>query len=135
MAAGTILTVLSNIPWGTVVENAPKVAEGATKFWNTVTRRNKSEPLQTDQIDATPKSVSPELALVIAQLKTVEERASRLNEQMQASAALIKELADQNTLLVKRVEINRLNLRRLVITASCAATTLLGMNIYVIFSR
>ena len=39
MAVGTLITVLSNIPWGQVVENAPKVAEGAVKLWNSVTHR------------------------------------------------------------------------------------------------
>ena len=37
MSTGVILTVLSNIPWGQLVENAPKLADGAAKLWSTVT--------------------------------------------------------------------------------------------------
>ncbi len=52
MSTGAILTVLSNIPWGQVVENAPKVAEGAAKLWNSVTNFRKSA--SPNQISSVP---------------------------------------------------------------------------------
>lgn len=133
MAAGTIVTVLANIPWGTVVENAPKIADSATKLWDTVARWTKSEPEQNTQIDASPKKPISETQLLSARLQTLEESVRNLNEQMQASSGLIKELAEQNTLLVQRVELNRVRLVRLVAVAGSTGALLLAFNIYLLF--
>lgn len=38
MAAGW-LTVLKMVPWGDVIENAPKVAQGAKKLWSSVGKK------------------------------------------------------------------------------------------------
>jgi len=106
MAAGSIITVLANIPWGQVVENAPKVANGAMKLWNTVKNRRK------------PDAAADELPRPEARLLQLEEGVASLQEQMQASSELIKALAEQNTQLVARIESNR---RRLVWVAAAAA--------------
>ena len=37
MAAGWV-TVLQMVPWGEVIKNAPKVADGAVKLWNSVSK-------------------------------------------------------------------------------------------------
>ena len=135
MAAGTILTVLSNIPWGTVVENAPKVADGAAKLWSTVTRWNKSDAAQNDKIAATSDKLPSETELLASRMHTVEESIRHLNEQMQASSALIKDLAEQNTLLIQRIELNRLRLVRVMAGAASTGIVLLGMNFYLFFTR
>ena len=133
MAVGTIVTVLANIPWGTVVENAPKIADSATKLWDTVARWAKSEPEQNAQIDASPERPMSETQLLSARLQTLEESVRNLNEQMQASSGLIKALAEQNTLLVQRVELNRVRLVRLVAVAGSTGVLLLAFNIYLLF--
>lgn len=135
MAAGTIFTVLTNIPWGVVVENAPKVADGAAKLWNTVTRWKKSDPVQNGQIDAPTLKPMSETESVSTRLHTVEESVRHLNEQMHASTALIKDLADQNTLLVQRIELHRLRQVRLTAIAGCIGAMLLGWNLYLLFQR
>ena len=135
MAAGTILTVLSNIPWGTVVENAPKVADGAAKLWNTVTRWNKSDPAQNGKIAVTSDKPLSENELLAGRLHTVEESVRHLNEQMQASSAIVKDLAEQNTLLIQRIELNRIRLVRVVAGAASTCVVLLGMNLYLLFTR
>ena len=133
MAVGTIVTVLANIPWGTVVENAPKIADSATKLWDTVARWAKSEPEQNTQIDASPEKPISETQLLSARLQTLEESVRNLNEQMQASSGVIKDLAEQNTLLVQRVELNRVRLVRLVAVAGLMGAVLLAFNFYLLF--
>ena len=133
MAVGTIVTVLANIPWGTVVENAPKIADSATKLWDTVARWAKSEPEQNAQIDASPEKPISETQRLSARLQTLEESVRNLNEQMQASSGVIKDLAEQNTLLVQRVELNRVRLVRLVAAAGSTGALLLAFNIYLLF--
>lgn len=135
MAAGTILTVLTNIPWLTVVDTAPKIADGAAKLWNTVTRWNKSDPVKNEQIDAPPQKPMSQVEALAARLHTMEESVRHLNEQMQASSALIKDLAEQNTTLVHRIELNRIRLLRLAISAGCTASALLSFSIYLLITR
>jgi len=135
VAAGTILTVLANIPWGAVLENAPKVAEGAAKLWSTVTRWNKSDSVQHDQTVALPQKPMSDSQLLASQVLALEDGVRQLNEQMQASSSLIKDLAEQNALLIQRVELNRIRLIRYSVTAISIATALLGLVLYLLFSR
>ena len=135
MAAGTILTVLANIPWGTVVENAPKVANGAAKLWSAVTRSNKADPLQEEQIAAVEQAAMSDTQRLSARLQSAEKRVSDLHEQMEACSALIKDLAEQNTLLIQRVELNRRRMVRLVIATAMVGATLAGLNVYLLVLR
>ncbi|RYF82622.1 MAG: hypothetical protein EOO29_06370 [Comamonadaceae bacterium] len=129
MATGVILTVLSNIPWGQVIDNAPKVAEGATRLWNSVgSLRKKAPPAAPEPAAAaTPAKVPPTQAEVLrAQVQILEADVRNLTEQMQASSELIKALAEQNAQLVQRIEMNRVRLRQLVIAASATAAGLVA---------
>ena len=38
------LTVLQSVPWSDVISNAPKVAGGAKKLWDSVARKPAAEP-------------------------------------------------------------------------------------------
>ena len=125
MSTGAILTVLSNIPWGQVVENAPKVAEGAAKLWNSVT--NFRKPASPNQInDSASKKPPSETEVLRLQMQALEETVRSLQEQMQASSELIKALADQNTQLVNRIELNRVRLQRTSIVAASLGALLLS---------
>lgn len=133
MAAGTIVTVLASIPWDKVVENAPKIADSATRLWDTVARWTKSEPEQNTLIDASPEKPLSETQRLSDRVQTLEESVRNLNEQMQASSGVIKALAEQNTLLVQRVELNRVRLVRLVAVAGSTGALLLAFNFYLLF--
>lgn len=100
------MAVLQLVPWSDVISNAPKIAEGAKKLWSTV---GKKPPVE----DATPLAVDDRpysMAAMEKRLQAMEAAASQLHEQMLASADLIKTLAEQNTQLVKRIEVNRARL-------------------------
>ncbi|MDY7573019.1 hypothetical protein [Actimicrobium sp. CCI2.3] len=95
-------TVLQAVPWADVISNAPKVAEGAKKLWNSVGK--KSVPPVSVNASAT-QAMTP-AALVDARLAATEAAVLALNEQMIASSALIRDLAEQNGQLVRRVDAN-----------------------------
>ena len=121
MAAGTIITVLSNVPWGQVIDAAPKVAEGATKLWGAVTRRKKDEAdLPPSTGSAPTAAIPPEDALrqMHAEVQALRTSVGDLRDELLAATGLIKQLADQNTVLVQRVELHR---RRLVVVSYLTA--------------
>ena len=105
------LTVLKMVPWGDVIENAPKVAQGAKKLWHTVGK--KPVPVVADHF--TPSTVAPgaasgQDAVIVAlqaQVAELQVTTADLHQQMLESSALIQSLAEQNTQLIQRVEVNR----------------------------
>ena len=100
------LTVLKMVPWGEVIENAPKVAQGAKKLWSTV---GKKTPLATPpgHAGAEPDEADGALASLRAQVAQLQVASAELHQQMLESSALIQSLAEQNTQLIQRVEVNR----------------------------
>jgi hypothetical protein len=127
MSAGVILTVLSNIPWAQVVENAPKVAEAAGRLWDTVTRRNAET---TEKLEAESQRPASEAELLKRRVDSLEEALKTLQDEMQASSQLIKQLAEQNTVLVQRIELNRLKLMRLTITTAIGFAVLFALLLF-----
>jgi predicted nucleic acid-binding Zn-ribbon protein len=131
MSTGAILTVLSHIPWGQVVENAPKVADGAARLWSTVTgSRAKASTADETSAAAGARSATDTEALR-ARVEALEETVRNLSEQMQVSSELIKALADQNTQLVQGIELNRVRLVRLAWATASACAALLGAVVFV----
>lgn len=133
MSTGVILTVLSNVPWGKVIENAPKVAEGATRLWDSVAQRRRKAPSETGAVPAQAAGPGAGGEPLRAQVQALEAEVQKLSEQMQASSGLIKALAEQNAQLVQRVELNRIRLWRVGLGA-CAAVLLLAAGLaYMVF--
>jgi hypothetical protein len=91
------LTVLAAVPWEEVIRNAPKVADGAKKLWSSVRKDGKGAAVPAAGNPADPQ----------VRIATLEATVDELSKQMQASAELIKALAEQNTQLVQRIELNR----------------------------
>ena len=103
------LTVLKMVPWGDVIENAPKVASGAKKLWQTGGKR----PVVTSSAPPVPevlRAESPAVAALQIQVAELQVAVADLHQQMLASSELIQSLAQQNTQLIKRVEVNRVRL-------------------------
>jgi len=132
MSTGVILTVLSNIPWGQVVENAPKIADGAASLWNTVTSFRKSAESAEKTAGPVSSKTPSETEVLRSQIKALEGSVKNLHEQMQASSELIKVLAEQNTQLVKRIELNRVRFQRVSIAGMCAGLLLLTAVAYLL---
>lgn len=104
------LVLLKTVPWADVISNAPAIADGARKLWKKVGGTGATpEPMPPAPI------VVPPGGDVVQALRTRVEHLSAetrlLQQELQTSSELIKALADQNTLLVERVEAHRVRLR------------------------
>lgn len=104
----SLFSVLKMVPWGDVISKAPEIADGAKKLWRAVAKK----PPATEVPTANPQpALSPEaqsLVILQTQLAAAEAELSDLHNQMLESTELIKALADQNTQLIKRFEVNRI---------------------------
>jgi chromosome segregation ATPase len=111
MAIGTVISVFAKIPWGQVVEAAPKVAEVATRLWEAVKNGRMSKPAeaQTGTSQAQPTGTDT----VGAHFSELEGIVQDLQEQMQSTAEVVKALADQNAILVQRIELDGARLSEL----------------------
>lgn len=106
MASGWV-SVLQMVPWGEVIKNAPKVADGAVKLWNSVSKK-KAYDEAGDQV--TDVVLATDLAAVERlehQLHATQAVVADLQGQVVQSAEVIKELASQNAQLVAQIETNR----------------------------
>jgi hypothetical protein len=112
------MAVLQLVPWSDVISNAPKIAEGAKKLWSSVGKKPPVPDAAHSQAPLVADGQGPGMALLEQRLQAMELATSELHEQMLASADLIKTLAEQNTQLVKRIEVNR---RRLLTLAALTA--------------
>lgn len=105
------LAVLQMVPWSDVIKNAPKVADGAKKLWNAVGKKTPAPGSLPDaDINATLSPENQTAAALQARVLALESATQALHEQMLASSELIKALAEQNTQLIQRAEINRVRL-------------------------
>lgn len=102
------LSVLQLVPWGDVISNAPKIADGAKKLWSAAARRPAASDVvvASGQPDLSPQAQA--VATLQAHLAAAEVALADLQAQMLASSELIKALADQNSQLIQRVESNRI---------------------------
>lgn len=128
------LTILRSVPWSDVISNAPKVAEGAKKLWNTVGKKSPpaEDPQAGTRIDAPPEART--MAALEARSAALEAAVSDLHGQMLASSELIKALAEQNAQLVKGIEANRVRVMWLTATTAVAAAAAL-LSLILAFSR
>ena len=101
------LVVLQSVPWADVIKNAPKVADGAKKLWNTIGKKTPVPETEAANQHATMSSEVNAIGALQMQLAAVEASVADLHEQMLASSELIKSLAEQNTQLIERVELHR----------------------------
>ena len=105
------LTVLQAVPWSDVIRNAPKVAEGAKKLWSSVAGQPAQAPLDAGALARARDDRSPEAFQ--ARIDALDATVADLHSQLLASAELIRELAEQNTQMVRRVELHRVRAVRL----------------------
>jgi hypothetical protein len=98
-------------------------------LWNAVIRRKRDEGGISSDLDTTaltPDEKSDPLDQIRADIESVSSSLGNLRDEMLAATELIKQLADQNTLLIQRVELNRRRLVRLSYAAATVSTILLA---------
>ena len=111
MAAGAFIAALANIPWGQVVDNAPKLAEGAARLMRAVAGLRKSSETAADAPPSSPPEPPSELQALQREVEALHDTVTGLQEQMQVSSQLLRDLTEQNFRLIQRVELNRTRLR------------------------
>lgn len=120
------------VPWGDVIVNAPKIANGAMKLWSTVARKSGTADSTGANMHTAAPADAQSLDVLKAQLAASEARISELHSQMLESTELIKALADQSALLIKRIEMNRIRvlwLSVVVVILMVMMTTILYITI------
>jgi hypothetical protein len=127
------LLVLKSVPWSTVIKSAPKVAEGAKKLWNSV-GKNDAQDITPVWLDEPPAAGDDRMAALQDRLGRTQAAVKDLHQQMQASAELIKQLADQNTMLIVRIEQNRLRLKWLTVATAVLGLLALGQLVRLLVS-
>ena len=105
-------SVLKMVPWAEVIDNAPKVAQGAKRLWNAVGKK-------PAEAAPTGEAAAPTLAGLQVQLADLQVSTAELHQQMRESSALIQSLAEQNTQLIRRLEINRRRILGLTAVVLC----------------
>lgn len=123
MAIGWI-SLIRSVPWDQVAKRAPEIADLAKKLWNT---SYKSPKVETDtwaneqsshQAGTNQSSFfgdDQRLVSLEKQLAVVEASSARQHRQLVEALELITDLAEQNTQLVKTIEINRIRIFRLTV--------------------
>ncbi|OYU11938.1 MAG: hypothetical protein CFE38_09030 [Comamonadaceae bacterium PBBC1] len=134
MALGAIFTVLASIPWRDVIETAPKIAEGGSKLWNMVSRR-KNINEESEYKDSNIKKKMTEIEIVKLDIDSLKENIDDLNLQMQVSADLIKDLTQNNLVLIEKIENNRSANFRINLILGFLFLTSIALNIVIIFIR
>ena len=122
------LTVLSNVPWKDVISTAPEVAEGAKKLWKAVGK--KSAAGEEDGTNAEPlaSAENQTIATLDARIHALKADVAALNQAMLSSSELIKALAEQNTQLIRSIEIFRGRVLRLgLVTVTAVIIALLAL--------
>lgn len=109
------LTALKVIPWGDVIEHAPKVLKGARDLLNQQRqRRREAAPAPDAAVIEAPSPTPPELRELQQQLATAREDLTRLQQTQDQITQTVAELAEQNTRLVAAVELLRTRTRLLM---------------------
>lgn len=126
-------SVLQAVPWRQVIDNAPKVVDGAKKFWSAVA--SKPATYESEMVDL-PQEMDEGAAVraLKKRLVVLEKSNADLHQQMLASSELIRTLADQNAQLVNRIEANRKRVVWLTWLGVLSATLVLAVVVF-IFSQ
>jgi septal ring factor EnvC (AmiA/AmiB activator) len=99
------VSLVSLIPWADVISKAPDVLQHASKLWTAVANRRKPAAALANTPEVSPETsaVAPPPALA-SRVQELEASVLALDEQMNESAGVIKQLAEQNSTLISALE-------------------------------
>lgn len=112
-------TILQAVPWTEVIRNAPKVADGAKRLLGMASRQPPAPPAAA--------AGATESAALAARVQALEATVAELHQQMLASSQLIKDLAEQNAQLIRRIEANRVRMRWLGAATALAIAAIIWL--------
>jgi hypothetical protein len=107
------LVALKVIPWGDVIEHAPKVLNAARKLLDRQ-RASAPPPEAPKEVIDPPGAAQPSLAALNARLFSAQQEITQLTQTQTQLAQTVTELAEQNARLVGAVEVLRVRTRLLL---------------------
>jgi len=118
------LLALKVIPWGDVIEHAPKVLSAARKLMDRQRAEPPPAPVTTTELvgDAPPSLGELKNRLIAAQVQL--DRQAQLQDQLTRTLA---DLAEQNARLVAAVNVLRLRTRLLLAATAVGAVALIAL--------
>lgn len=125
-------SMLQAVPWGQVIDNAPKVVDGAKKLWSSVSKKSSVDEFDISEVEATYTNDLEELTAIKNRLAVLEKSTADLRKQMVTSSELIKTLADQNAQLIQRIEANRKRMVLLTMVCVVMSVTAVAGFVYII---
>lgn len=107
------LLALKVIPWGDVIEHAPKVLSAARKLLERQ-RASKAPSTAGESVVQMPSAGPPSLELLHQRLVAAQQQIDSQTQAQDQLAQTLAELAEQNARLVSAVELLRLRTRLLL---------------------
>jgi hypothetical protein len=107
------LVALKVIPWGDVIEHAPKVLSAARKLLDRQ-RAPVPAPEGPQEVIDPPGAAQPSLAALNSRLFSAQQEITRLTQTQTQLTQTVTELAEQNARLVSAVEVLRVRTRLLL---------------------
>lgn len=104
------LVALKVIPWGDVIEHAPKVLSAARKLLERQ-RAPKVAPAAGDSVIPMPSAEPPSLGELKNRLIAMQQQIDQQAQAQEQLAQTVAELAEQNARLVSAVEVLRVRTR------------------------
>lgn len=121
------IAALKIIPWGDVIEHAPKVLNAARKLLD----KQKTPPMPVPpSAPMDPNAEPPSLGELRNRLIEARQLIDQQTAAQQQMAQTLTELAEQNARLVEAVQLLRVRTRVLIV-----ATVLLAVGVVVLLSR
>jgi hypothetical protein len=122
------LLALKVIPWGDVIEHAPRVLNAARKMVD----RQREQRQTANDVPATGSTPGAEVASVSVQqlqsrLDAAHQRMDALLQAQDQLTQTVAELAEQNARLVAAVDVLRLRTRMLLVAAGVGAVALIAL--------
>jgi hypothetical protein len=126
------MTALKMVPWGDVIENAPKVVSGAKKlFTRTFDEAASAAPTASTtgaSVEAkAPIDVDQRIAQLIESLAQSQSRIGVLEAESRDTAALIKSLAEQQEKVIGAIDVLGKRSNVLIGTVIVLALACVGM--------
>ncbi len=127
-------SVLQAVPWGQVIDNAPKVVDGAKRFWSSVSKRAGVNEFDIDayEMEIGESDDTEAMTALRYRLLATERTLAELQKQMRESSSLITTLADQNAQLIQRVETNRKRMIQLTVVCIVMSVTAIAGLVYIL---
>ncbi len=121
------LLALKVIPWGDVIEHAPKVLNAARKLVDRQREQKASAPPASADTPSGPGVVAPTNQQLQARLQAANERIDGLLQAQDQLTQTVADLAEQNARLVAAVNVLRLRTRMLLAAAAVGAVALIAL--------